>query len=129
MRERPQLLSKAISNFTDPLVVEYLDGEKWAVRETFAYQHALGLFLVPAGFVTDFATVPRFFWRIIPPTGQYGKATVIHDYLYLTPTYHVTRAQADQVFLDAMADLGVPEFQRRMMYGLVRAFGYGYVAR
>ncbi|MEM9213525.1 MAG: DUF1353 domain-containing protein [Cyanobacteria bacterium P01_F01_bin.150] len=36
---------------------------------------------VPAGFQTDFASVPCVFWPILPPVGRYSKAAVIHDYL------------------------------------------------
>jgi hypothetical protein len=55
---------------------------------------------IPAGFVTDFASVPQIFWSIIPPTGTKTRAAVIHDYLY---TAHPQgRPWADKVFLEAM---------------------------
>lgn len=28
---------------------------------------------VPAGFETDFASVPRLFWRVVPPWGRYSR--------------------------------------------------------
>ena len=51
----------------------------------------------PAGFETDFASVPRLFWRIVPPWGRYSPAAVVHDFLYHTGL--VTRAEADRIFL------------------------------
>lgn len=111
-----------MSPFRRPLNLEYIDGRTWLVTEDFTYTRPTGWGIkVPAGFVTDFASVPRFFWRLLPPTGEYGKAAVVHDYLYRYGT--VTRAEADRVFLEAMAELGVSRFTRKVMYRAVRLFG------
>jgi hypothetical protein len=110
--------------FEQELILRYLDGHEWEVREAFAYRTASGkVVLVPAGFQTDFASIPRFFWRILPPAGTYGKAAVIHDYLYRTSDAPFTRAEADGVFLEAMTDLGVGAVTRRTMWAAVRLFG------
>ena len=77
---------------------------------------------VPAGFITDFASVPRLFWRLFPPWGKYGKAAVLHDYLY--HKQRRSRREADAIFLEAMGVLGVPWLSREMMYAAVRAFGW-----
>jgi len=77
---------------------------------------------IPAGFETDFASVPRIFWRIIPPWGKYSKAAVIHDYLY--STQEVTRLRADKIFLSLMVELKVKKWKRRVMYRAVRMFGW-----
>ncbi len=76
---------------------------------------------VPAGFVSDFASVPRFFWRVLPPWGRYSPAAVIHDHLYSTGK--VSRADADRAFLTLMQRLGVPAWKRTVMYWAVRLFG------
>jgi len=67
------------------------------------------------GFVTDFASIPRPLWWLLPKWGKYGKAAVIHDYLYRHKTYDVKtslggslrvpigRKRADQIMLEAMA--------------------------
>lgn len=111
--------------FLDALVLEYLDGKNWKVVEEFDYHtniEPLYVIRVPAGFITDFASVPRLLWRVLPPTGAYGKAAVIHDYLYRTPGI-ATKAEADNVFLEAMEALGVGWWTRYVMYEGVRAFG------
>lgn len=77
---------------------------------------------VPAGFETDFASVPRLFWRIVPPWGRYSPAAVVHDFLYHTGL--VTRVEADRIFLDLMTKLGVPTWKCRMMYWAVRVGGW-----
>lgn len=120
----------------DPLRIEYLDGRNWKLHEDFSYFDEVGLpgdvdgtFIdVPAGFVTDFASIPRALWTILPPTGQYGKAAVIHDWLYRGGKPEgrpVTKAYADAVFERAMKELGVPWLRRKLMYTAVKLFGRG----
>lgn len=115
-------------SFFRPLRLEYIDGRRWRLTETFGYTTRPGRRItVPAGFETDFASVPRFFWRLLPPTGEgipYGKAAVIHDFLYRTSTIDVTRKQADGIFFDAMTDLGVGNFTRHAMWLAVRLGGW-----
>jgi len=78
--------------------------------------------VVPAGFVSDFATIPRIFWRLLPPWGRYSPAAVIHDWLYRVNG--VTRKQADVLFLRHMAALKTPWWQRMAIYYGVRAGGW-----
>lgn len=116
-----------MSSFTTRLILEPLDdGRRWRLVEPFTYDVGeLGgddSITVPENFLTDFASVPRLFWRIIPPWGKYGKAAVLHDWLY-----HVqdrSRRECDKVFLEAMGVLGVSWFKRRTMYRAVRMFGW-----
>lgn len=84
---------------------------------------------VPAGFLTDGASVPRPFWWLIPPFGEHGQAAVLHDILCETGTMfrneipqRVSRKQADQIFRDAMKAAGVGWFKRSFMYAAVRAW-------
>lgn len=83
---------------------------------------------VPAGFITDFASVPQVFWNIIPPHGPYGKSAVIHDCLYQTSGFQgkYTRKEADQIFLRGMEVLGVPWLTRHTMYRAVRIWSWRY---
>jgi hypothetical protein len=115
-----------MSSFTTPLFLEYLDGRRWRVVQAFTYYVGeLGTgepITVPADFVTDFASVPRLFWRLLPPTGMYGKAAVIHDYLYQTQDR--SRADADRIFIEAMEVLGVSRVTRQAMYRAVRLCGW-----
>ena len=78
--------------------------------------------IVPAGFITDFASVPRIFWSLYPPMGKYAGATIIHDYLYITQER--TRKETDLIFLEAMKVLNVPFFRRQIIYRAVRLGGW-----
>ena len=80
---------------------------------------------VPAGFVTDFASIPWGLWNMFPPLGPWARAAIVHDYLYETGGLggKYTRKEADQVFREAMAVVGVPAWQRSVMYRAVRLGG------
>ena len=120
--------------FYDPLEVEYIDGRRWKVTAEFDYHlgdvNGLETVHVPSGFVTDFASIPRLFWNLFPPTGSYGKAAVIHDWLYQKRIVRngcyrfVERAEADAIFREAMRVLGVSWFTRQSLYLGVRAGGW-----
>ena len=82
--------------------------------------------VVPDGFVTDFASVPRFWWRWVPPAGDYAAAAVVHDWLYRTAGVGITRFMADALFRDLMEALGVPAWKRWAMWAMVRANSWRY---
>jgi len=112
--------------FLDPLDIRDMgDGKNWILLHEFRYstQDGRGI-TVPAGFITDFASTPRFMWRICPPaTGLYRRAAVVHDWLYRVPDESFTRDAADGIFLEAMEETGVPWWKRKAMYRAVRMFG------
>lgn len=115
-----------MSSFTTPLSLTFGDDASWTVNQEFVY-HVGGpesgmAVIVPVGFKTDFASIPRLFWRILPPIGIYGKAAVLHDYLYASQLS--TRKWADQIFLEAMTVLNVPTWKRQVMFRAVRTFGW-----
>lgn len=105
---------------------------------------------VPAGFETDFASIPRGLWNLFPPLGPWGRPAIIHDFLYATggegwfqppggnrrkwitgpirPDFTAsvyTRKEADQIFREAMGvvEPPVPAWRREIMYRAVRLGG------
>ena len=77
---------------------------------------------VHAGFITDYASVPRIpgIWWIAGALAD--EAAALHDYLYHTRV--VTRKVADRIFLEAMKASGVSAWRRYAMYYTVRALGW-----
>ena len=109
-----------------PLVVSPLpDGKRWVLRREFfydiGYEGSKNSVIVPSGFVTDFASIPRIFWMIYPKWGKYGNGAVIHDYLYWEQIF--SREKSDKIFLEAMVVLGVSSYDCKVIYNLVRLFG------
>ena len=76
---------------------------------------------VPAGFVTDLASIPRLFWQVLKPAERHAYAAVVHDFLYWEQTR--SRDQADLIFKIAMEDSGVHPTTVRLLYLAVRALG------
>jgi hypothetical protein len=110
---------------TELEVTPLLDGRNWRVDQGFVYESAhLGRILeIPTGFITDFASIPRVLWDLLPPTGKYSRAAVVHDYLYRTLGV-ASRADADAVLLEAMKILGVDELTQLAIYDGVRVGGH-----
>ena len=75
------------------------------------------LVVVPDGFRTDWASIPRVFRSLIPKVGRHIPAAVVHDYLVRLEGF--SRVLADRVFLEAMKVLGVPWWKRYAMYTAV----------
>ena len=117
-----------MSTFTSILLVSPLaDGNTWVVMREFDF--VLGdsggaPIAVPMGFETDFASIPRPFWAILPKWGKYGNAAVVHDWLYWSQSEGSTRAQADSALRDGMITLHVSPLQREPIYWAVRLFGW-----
>jgi hypothetical protein len=84
--------------------------------------------VIPAGYVTDFATVPQLFWSLCPPHGLAAMASIVHDYMYDNRLFEesmgerLARRYADLCFLVLMEKAKVPKVQRLTYYYVVRAF-------
>lgn len=93
-------------------------------------------FRVPMGFVTDFASVPRFLHWLVSPYGAYTRAAVLHDWLLvslakwsqgemtsdgISGTPPANSRDCDGIFRRVMQDLGVSWPKRWIMWSAVRA--------
>ena len=78
--------------------------------------------VVPPGFRTDLASIPRAVRSITPQVGKHIPAAIVHDWLYKMGER--SRKEADKIFLAAMKHLGVYGLRRWAMYGAVRGFGW-----
>jgi hypothetical protein len=76
---------------------------------------------VPAGFVTDFASIPRTFWSITRPDGEYAYAAIVHDYLYWTQER--PREESDQIFKLVLEDLKIDPKTIAIVHAAVRLGG------
>ena len=115
-----------MSRFTNALLVAPLsDGKSWVIVGDFGYdigeEGSSEKVDVERGFVTDFASVPRVLWWVLPKWGLYGNAAVIHDWLYWEQS--TSRKRADDLLLEAMEVLEVPSLKKKAIYSAVRTFG------
>lgn len=97
----------------------------WVLTDQFEFHYReagqIRRLVVPCGFLTDFVSVPLAFRPILPPWGKYGRASVIHDWMYWDQS--LPRITADRVLLDGMRTLGVWSPVRGIIYAGVRLFG------
>ena len=118
----------------DPHASEELGKKYYKVTQSFRYYldetNPDVWAYVPAGYLSDGASVPKPFWWLLPPWGRYGQAAVLHDILCEGKTlfkdeipYEISRKEADHIFLDAMRHTDVPWYTRYPMFLAVRAWG------
>jgi hypothetical protein len=115
-----------MSDFLSTLDIRYVgknDEEKWELLQPFVYQSDVAgiTITVPAGYITDLASVPRFPLAYWLTGGKAKLASVPHD--FLCETKLVSREMADKVFLEAAELAGVPGWRRSVMWTAVRAYG------
>lgn len=80
-------------------------------------------YVVPKGFETDLASIPRILWPIFAP--QYSgfvAPAILHDYLYRCNN-NITRQFADEVLYSALITEDVTPFTASKFYLGVRLFG------
>jgi hypothetical protein len=93
----------------------------WQLNDDYEFIHDYWT-TVPAGFLTDFASAPLLLQWAIPQWGDYGRAALIHDWLYYDQS--IERKTSDELFLQAMEVSGVDAHVRYILYASVRLLGW-----
>jgi len=117
MHNRPALGTLTVSRFVERV---------WYLRAPISWrpskgQEALKPVDVPVGFVTDFASIPRPFWALLPPEGEYAYAAILHDYIYWFQDR--PRTSADMILKLTMEEFGVSAPTVSTIYKAVRLGG------
>jgi len=104
------------------LTVRRASDQLWEVVEPLVYRGRSDTFVIPAGFRTDFASVPRVVVWLIPRFGRYTVAAVLHDWLVTEglATRAVSSRDADGLFRRVLREEGVPPLRRWLMWTGVR---------
>lgn len=121
-----------------PIIVEYLEhsekSDQWRLVQDIEYDNVTlyRRVVVPAGYVTDFASSPQWLWWLIPSIGKYNRAALIHDFLYENRIIPVgkllnnstARKLADDTFLEVANQIDpARKWKHFGMYCMVRIFG------
>lgn len=111
--------------FSGPVRTQWVDdGLHMIVLDELVYTDPDGrAWKVPAGFVTDGASIPAEFWGLLgsPFTGRYRVAAVFHDAAYAT--LGVGKGAADNMLFEAMLELGCERWKADAIYEGVRLGG------
>ena len=80
-------------------------------------------FTIPAGYLSNGFSCPRFLWPLISPAidSRTLRSACIHDWLY--ENHVLTRAQADKYFRGRLIEDGFPRWKAELSYIGVRVFG------
>lgn len=133
------------SQFDTSLMIEYsakasdiLDTDYWRLLKSLTYdvgfKGSSQKVIVPQGYLTDGASIPKGLWWIAAPQGKHGAAAAVHDWLceylriYDNGVYRsITRKEADKIFKEALINSGLSWWLAHVMYWGVTA--YRQVAR
>ena len=114
--------------FLSELTLRPTDGDKWQLLDHLVYETTDDRFVVVSpNFKTDLASIPRPLRLFYPVHDRHTRAAVLHDFLYCTQHIQgvaITRKEADQIFYQAMRELGVRWSKAKTIYYAVRAGGY-----
>lgn len=118
-----------VVEFEDVPKVEPSTGgdEVWRLVDDFHAKVDGMAFTVPAGFVTDGASIPRFLWRLCghPLETRRFPVAVLHDWLY-EADLGLTRQQVDEIYRDGLIALGFSKWAANAEYYALRIFGGGH---
>lgn len=119
-------MSKFLTDLEVELVSDATNSGRgtWRLTAPLVYQSdvAKQTFTVPAGFETDFASVPRAPIAFLLTADSAHAASAVHDFLY-TPPHQVARDIADAVLKEASEVSGVPDWRAWLMWAGVRVGG------
>jgi hypothetical protein len=108
-------------DFVSSLNLKVLPDDSFELAEDFHVAISGKLVVIPKGFLTDLASVPRLpiVYVAIGSTGH--RAAVLHDYIYSIGLY--ARKHCDLVFYEGLKECGVSSWKAYSMYLGVRIGG------
>ncbi|MDV7209879.1 DUF1353 domain-containing protein [Azotobacter beijerinckii] len=116
------------TGFSGPLDLRAHRPDEWLLLTAITYTPRAGRSItVPAGFITDLASIPALLRPIFDSNDESRQPAVLHDWLYCRK--ETTREEADGLFREALERAGVGFVRRWAMYAGVRAGGWLYWGR
>lgn len=104
----------------DRPIIKPLGKYQFELVEDYRY----GDILIPKGYITDGASIPRIFWNIYPPNkAEYLSAALVHDYLTdLAVKGLRSFLEVDRIFKDMLVELSVSKLDVFLLYTSVRLY-------
>jgi hypothetical protein len=93
----------------------------WVLLDDLIWKEGASYIIVPAGFMTDLASVPPPFRNVLNINGRSRSPAVLHDYAYRAG--HRSRQGADDLFRRALEAEGMG-FMRHVYWAGVRLGGW-----
>jgi hypothetical protein len=100
------------------------------IASTWAYISRTGdVYLIPRGFVFDYASIPQAAQSVIPKMGPWNPAAALHDFLYRSNFFgngsmkEIARKRCDLLLHEVMEEFQVAELTQDTIYEAVRLGG------
>lgn len=109
--------------FTEPGVQVYLRDDRGVLTAPLRYQGRIDHFVIPAGFDTDFASVPKRLQGLVQSIGKWTRAAIAHDWFctgLANGDCPVSARDADGIFRRMMRESDVGFITRWCMWTAVR---------
>lgn len=106
----------------EPALRPAREPNEWVIVQEGRWRSPETEFVVPVGWITDLASVPKFLRPVLNRNGRSRYPAICHDWLY--NTQKESRAFADRVFLHALIAYDMPAWQARIYWAGVRAGGW-----
>lgn len=100
------------------------DGENWITLTDIEFTVNLQKFIIKAGFVTDFASVPKIARGAVNRIGRGVIGYVIHDWLRKDSQQELSTKTSDKALYEFMRLLGESWYTSRKVYYGLRSFGW-----
>jgi len=101
------------------LIVKKSGRHHWRLVKDWITPYAI----IPKGFETDGASVPRLLWPVFSPSGVLFEAAVLHDYLYKNAIE--SKSYADNAFKETSLYYKATKLESYAAYFFVKIFGNG----
>lgn len=108
---------------TDTVTVRSCGPDEWELLDPLVYEGEVDRWVVEPGFRTDFASIPAIAAWLIPRTGTYTRAAILHDWFCRVGIQAgiIDPVDADGVFRRVLREAEVPFLLRWIMWAGVRA--------
>ena len=115
-----------MSEFRSKLKVEVGEADSYfiLIEPLVYYSDLVGCeIVVPTGYSTNFASIPRLFQNIIQVNGKHRRPAAVHDYLCdFKKMLGMPQGLVDKIFREAMAVVDVDFVESAVMYRMVRRY-------
>ena len=107
----------------EPCLIPVASGQ-WKLCDNMIVRIDDSYHVVPMGFKTDLASIPRAIWWLYAPTDFKAiSSSVLHDWHYCC-SKDSDRMQSDDQFYYGLISQGMPKARASLYYSAVRLFGW-----
>ena len=131
---KPVAIKTKGKGFWKGIVMWLLSTRNWEITKDWKYRLNGNEYVVPAGFVFDGASIPKFLRTFFSPVGVLLMGGLVHDFMYKytcckptskkNPLLVVDQKRADQIFRDINIEVNGFYFMNYLAYWSLRIGGF-----